>query len=439
MPPKVASADPRCLKILMLIPELGYGGAEGAFLRLARELSRWHRVEIAVFRPEYGEARYARATIETELPITVLDEEGRRGRTARWARRFSKLRKLKRDLRADVTISFLSGANVLNVVARAADRTVVSVRGSRKYELNQSAAARHFYKRFLDPLTYASADAVVSVSEGLSREISRGGWKTASRKYRAISGYVDCEALYASAAKPVEPELEALAGSPVAIAAGRLSVEKGFQHLIRVFAGVRRVLPSAKLVLIGDGPMRGELERLCGAHGLSYGEGPDSDPSVLLLGYRTDPIRYFRLAKAYVLCSSNEGFPNVAVEALAAGIPVIAADAPWGAREALGVGPDPRNEPFPTIEPTAAPYGTLMPRIDDWRFEEAWARVIAERLAAPGAAEDEILRRHERARQLSCAQAGRKWSDLLLELCGYGAAPPDDALEAPPRTRGRAT
>ncbi len=99
------------LSILMLIPQLGYGGAEGAFLRLARHLASEADVTIAVMDQPYGEPSSS-STAWTDLPVIRLDDGvaaggGLMGKARRWWAMLRRLRSLKR--RHDVTISFLSG------------------------------------------------------------------------------------------------------------------------------------------------------------------------------------------------------------------------------------------------------------------------------------------------------------------------------------------
>lgn len=420
------------MRILMLITELGYGGAESAFLRLAREFARDHQVEIALFQDRYASGSYAATPIASDLPIHLLDDDPAAGLLVRWARRSRRLRALKRSMGADATVSFLSGPNLLNALTGGPGLRLLSIRGSRSFEANASRFQRWLYRWLLDPLTNGRADAVVCVSEGLRREMAG----RAAGKFHAITGYVDPEALIASAQAPIEPHLARLGEWPVLVAAGRLSREKGFQHLIPLFAKVREQVSDAKLLLIGDGPLLPDLQALSQAHGLPCGRGEQGlgDQAVIFLGHRSDPNRYFRLARLFVLCSSNEGFPNILVEALASGIAVVAADAPWGAREALGLAADPHNRPFPRAEPAETDYGTLMPRIDRPEYAEQWVRVLVDKLRQSKPDDAAVARRRDRVRQLSCAAAAAKWIQLMQRLTARDTRP--TKLRESPRVPG---
>jgi len=102
------------------------------------------------------------------------------------------------------------------------------------------------------------------------------------------------------------------------LAVGRLSYEKGHADLLQALALLaRRVAPKNWcLVLVGDGPERDSLTRLSSE--LSLAE------SVIFAGYRSDVRAFYSLADLLVLPSHSEGSPNVVLEAMAAGVPVVA-------------------------------------------------------------------------------------------------------------------
>ena len=100
--------------------------------------------------------------------------------------------------------------------------------------------------------------------------------------------------------------------------AGRMAGEKGLPDLVEAVALLGRDDP-VELLLIGDGPARPAVEREVARHGL--------DGRVRFLGYVADRSRYFealRAADLFVLPSGSEGVPKVVVEAMAAGVPVVA-------------------------------------------------------------------------------------------------------------------
>lgn len=115
-------------------------------------------------------------------------------------------------------------------------------------------------------------------------------------------------------------------GPPVVLSAGRLVPEKDFLTLIEAF---RRVASqrTCRLVILGEGPMRDEMEGRIRALRL---EG-----SVSMPGWVENPFAYMSRASLFALSSLHEGFGNVLVEALACGCPAVSTDCPDGPAEIL--------------------------------------------------------------------------------------------------------
>jgi glycosyltransferase involved in cell wall biosynthesis len=108
----------------------------------------------------------------------------------------------------------------------------------------------------------------------------------------------------------------------VVVFVGRLAREKELPSLIRAFAAVRRDVPDATLVLVGDGPLRSELETI--AAGLS------PDGAVRFTGRQTGAeVRdWLQASDVFALVSSNEGLACSLLEAMSAGLPSVVSDIP---------------------------------------------------------------------------------------------------------------
>lgn len=110
-------------------------------------------------------------------------------------------------------------------------------------------------------------------------------------------------------------------GAQVMLAVGRLSPEKGHADLLEALALVKQADPQAdfRLVIAGEGAERANLERQRKTLGL--------DGLVLLPGQQTDVRPFYAMADLIVLPSHSEGSPNVLLEAMSAGLPIIATNA----------------------------------------------------------------------------------------------------------------
>ena len=192
--------------------------------------------------------------------------------------------------------------------------------------------------------------------------------------------------LAASAALPVEHEWLRDRGLPVVIGVGRLSVEKDWPTLLRAFATVRRSRPC-RLVLLGDGPAH-ERQRVVAQAG-ELGIGAE----LSLPGHVANPYAFVARAAVLAHTARVEGMPNVLIEALALGTPVVATDGPTGAREVLEGGR----------------WGSLVPVGD----AAAVARAIAAVLTAGGRASPEA--QEAMARRFSVAAAAEAYGRLLFD------------------------
>ncbi|HQH28782.1 MAG TPA: glycosyltransferase, partial [Oligoflexia bacterium] len=118
-------------------------------------------------------------------------------------------------------------------------------------------------------------------------------------------------------------------GTPIVLGCGRLREQKNFALLIKALASLREKV-AAKLVILGEGPQRKNLESLISELGLTA--------DVSLPGEVENPLSYMAHASVFCLSSSWEGFGIVLVEALAMGLPVISTDCPSGPAEILDGG-----------------------------------------------------------------------------------------------------
>ena len=162
------------------------------------------------------------------------------------------------------------------------------------------------------------------------------------------------------AAMPVEHPWFGDTGVPVVLSVGRLAPAKDHATLLRAFARVVSSQP-ARLVILGEGSERGNLLRLAEQLGISE--------HVDLPGFQVNPFAYMARSRLLAHSSQYEGSPNVLVQAMACGTPVVSTDCDHGPREILEGGK----------------WGRLVPVGD----AEAMAEAILETLRDP--IEPEVL------------------------------------------------
>lgn len=155
---------------------------------------------------------------------------------------------------------------------------------------------------------------------------------------------------------PSDEATETSLPRPCFIGVGRLSHEKGFDLLIEAFARTAAHSDSWSLVLLGDGPLRSELEKMVKDLGIAT--------RVKFLGNVKNPFPIMKQADIFVLPSRLEGFPNALCEAMACGLPVIAIDCATGPREIIRDGIDGLLVPQGSIDLLAKAMDTLMNNLE---------------------------------------------------------------------------
>ncbi len=228
---------------------------------------------------------------------------------------------------------------------------------------------------------FSTVDAVVTNSNGVADEVA-GLSGIPRRRITTIYNPVAGETLREKSRCPVDHPWFAPGGPPIVLGVSRFRIQKDLPTLIRAFALLRRVR-SARLVLVGDGTQRRRLEKLV--------ERLDLREDVSFVGYAENPFPWMARASVLVLSSAWEGLPNVIIEALACGCPVVSTDCPSGPAEILANGD----------------FGRLVP----CRDPQAMADAIQSTLESPP--DPEVLRR--RARFFSTEGAVDRYVALFEE------------------------
>ncbi len=172
---------------------------------------------------------------------------------------------------------------------------------------------------------YPRNDGLIAVSRGVADDLAGLlGWPSSA--IHVAPNPVVTPDLDARAREPVEHPWLRPGEPPVILGAGRLAAQKDFPTLIRAFAAFRQH-HRARLMILGQGPRKEEL--------LSCAREAGIEDEVDLPGFTPNPYAYLAASRLFVLSSAWEGSPNVLIEAMAVGTPVVATDCPSGPREIL--------------------------------------------------------------------------------------------------------
>jgi glycosyltransferase involved in cell wall biosynthesis len=227
---------------------------------------------------------------------------------------------------------------------------------------------------------YRTADSVTVISEGLKDDVIRTLGVNAERLRVVYNPVVDDVLETASRAQVEHPWFsESERGRvPVVLACGRLVPQKDYPTLLRAFRQVRDAR-AARLFILGEGPLRGELEALVRTLKLQ--------DDVCFAGFDKNPFKYMSRCAVFVLSSVHEGLGSVLIQAMAGGAPVISTDCPYGPSEIIAApGSDGELVPVGDVAALAAKIGALLDDPAQRRAMGARARESAQRFAAPAIA-----------------------------------------------------
>ena len=227
-------------------------------------------------------------------------------------------------------LSHMNHANVVAVLARdlAGTKTKLVLVEHNTLSVEKPKLFRSKVVPILMKLLYPRADHIVGVSQGVAEDLDfQMGFKKG--KVSVIYNPVVNNQLFEKAKEPLDHPWFQKCASPVFLAVGRLTKQKDFLTLIKAFA-VLREKRDARLIILGEGESRSELEELIKTLKI--------DKDVSLPGFAQNPYAYMFKASAFVLSSRWEGLPTVLIEAMACGCPIISTDCPSGPREILESG-----------------------------------------------------------------------------------------------------
>lgn len=372
------------MRITLVSACLECGGTERAVVSLAQGLmGRGSTITVITLSGEDKDF-YSLPEGITRVALNIVPVVRAQNTLVRFRALVLRLRTLRRTISAtqpDVIVSLLQHVNVLTLLALAGTSSPLVV-SERNHPAMQSSGKQ---LNWLRRVTYGRAARLVSVSQDIDRCFT---WLPRAKR-AVIHNAVTPE--FESVAETRSPR----AGVPekkLLVAMGRLTYLKGFDLLLNAFARVAGKHPDWDLIIVGEGELRSELEELREQLGLQ--------DRVVLPGQLSNPFPLLRQAQLFVLPSRGEGFPNVLIEAMACGLPVIAADCPSGPNEIVRDGEN----------------GVLVPAQEVVALADAMNRLMSDeaerrRLANGGA---------EVKERFSLGKITDAWQELLHQVVKQG-------------------
>ena len=372
-------------KLLLISPMLHQGGFERVCITTARLLKPYYDVSIVIF-DDADIAFDIRGLSIINIHLGVRN--GKLAKITNLMRRAVRVRKLKQRMKPVIAYSFGPSANMVNALSKTSlTRVFLGLRG---YQDVADDPKMKLYVRKADRIICCSKEIEAIVQE-------KYGYLQTATLYNPY----DAEGITELSKEKVTDlpwKMEDEDRPRILIGVGRDDPIKGFWHLIKAFYLVQKEIPQMRLIIMGDGSFE-QAKSLVSELQL--------EQKVYFPGVRKNPYKYLAASEMFLLSSYTEGFPNVLVEAMILGRPLISTDCRTGPAEILDHGK----------------YGILVPDMGD--TEDYSGDTISEKETCFAEKIIEVLKDSERQKELSELERKRagefdydSYVDNLLKL-GY--------------------
>ena len=295
-------ADDRPQKIAFCITDLDPGGAERALFEIVKRLDK-RRWEPHVFSLTSGDV--AKWLTDRDIPVKCFDSTGKS-----WFSVFGWLTGELRRLAPEIVQGFLFHGNLVSRIAGWRAGVPIRVAGHRVAEREKR------WHLWVERLTKRLVTHHVCVSRGVAEYLMQNCGIRESA-ITVIPNGIDPDVKIHPDGR-LQSELGVSPETQIVLGVGRLHRQKGFRDLIEAFSGLDHQRIDAHLAIVGEGPERSPLEAQIQKS--TWGD------KITLLGYRADVPELIAEADVFVLSSLWEGMPNVVLQAMLLGTPIVSTD-----------------------------------------------------------------------------------------------------------------
>ncbi len=399
--------------ILLIIPNLGRGGAQVVFRDQLRYYSEQYHAVGCVFNWDDSFAE------DRKLNIVSLDIPAGGNVLTKiyfFFKRILRLKRMKKQLDVAISISHLEGADYVNILSRREERVIAWIHGTKQFDENITGVLGVLRKKILIPILYKQYDNIVTVSRGIKEELTHH-FKLRTEKVSTINNGISLPDILANSEKEVSSDFLKLADrNLILITHCRLAKQKNLAALLDIMALLREN-SNIKLVILGDGEQRGMLLKRCaflniGVFSIWNNEPWNENSNIYFLGHQHNPYPFLKRASLYIMTSQWEGFPLSLCEALTCGLPLMAADCRTGPREILC--PE-LSAGGPVLVPHKSLYGVLMPIPNSESQINVWSKTIVATINDRELRSEASVAALKRARDFDKSNVEDQWGKLLSQ------------------------
>ena len=319
-------------KISILALHLGYGGIERCITSLANILCEKYNVEIAVCYKLYEKPAFE---LDERVKIKYLNKKNIAPNKEKFKKAWNdkKIISIFKEGLFALKVLRLRKKNMVNYIKKSNSDIIISTRDIFNYWLSDFGKDKVLkigweHNHFHDDYTYASnivnsakmLDYLVLVSSDLQKYYNKELHKA------------KCSCVYIPNSIDKIPDNVAELDNKRLVSVGRLSPEKGYLDLLKIYSQLVKDYPDWKLDIIGDGEERSKLEKFIEIH--------DLKDKVTLHGFQGKEYidKILNKSSIYLMTSYTESFGIVLIEAMSHGVPCVAFDSAEGAREIIQSG-----------------------------------------------------------------------------------------------------
>lgn len=317
-------------KILILISSLKFGGgAERVTSSLTRKLSDRYNISILTFRHFKNlysfKGKYYSFKENLGLHRNILN----------YFKIYTIIRPIRiykfiKNISPDIILSVMEYSNIYAIFTKFLFRIKIPLIISTHCNPKMVFKKEMRYYNLLIKILYNLdlVDKIITVSRGVEY-ILENDYRIKKNKLKTLYNGIELAKVKEMAKENIVDYEKIFNNNQVFkfITVGRLSKEKGHRYLIEAFSKVKKDIPNSKLIIIGDGPLREELEMLIEKMSLKN--------DIVFLGVKKNIFKYLTKSNIFVFSSIYEALPTVLLEALACGLPIISTNCETGPKEIL--------------------------------------------------------------------------------------------------------
>lgn len=343
-------------KVIFIIPNLGKGGSERVLTNILENLDKDKLEPVCIFydsKHVYAVPNYVRI-----YHLNLSGTASTFHKVLRYLWRILKIIRIIKKEKPDVIFSFINRINLTVIISKILSRQqvklIVSERNTPSFQLG---GRFNYFLRIMIKILYPKADKIIAVSRGVEKDLVENFF-IPKNKIKVIYNPLDISRIQKLAKENITEHIWFSESCiPIVLNVGSLTEKKGQQYLLRAFRLVLEKIKS-RLVILGEGEEEGCLKDLTRIL--------DIQNYVTFLGFQQNPYKFMAKSSLIVLSSLWEGFPNVIIEAMACGIPVVSTDCSSGPNEIIESGIT----------------GILVPPRDEKKLAEAIIKILTDRKIA---------------------------------------------------------